>query len=57
MNGSTQRSSGSGGGSIGRADAKKIQSGNDLDKFDKYAEEEDEDYEDVFGKPSGTSEC
>ncbi|KAF7767933.1 hypothetical protein Agabi119p4_7176 [Agaricus bisporus var. burnettii] len=55
MNGSTQRSSGSGGGSIGRADAKKIQSGNDLDKFDKYAEEEDEDYEDVFGKPSGTN--
>ncbi|EKM79117.1 hypothetical protein AGABI1DRAFT_120578 [Agaricus bisporus var. burnettii JB137-S8] len=50
-----KRSSGSGGGSIGRADAKKIQSGNDLDKFDKYAEEEDEDYEDVFGKPSGTN--
>jgi hypothetical protein len=57
MNGSTRRSSDSGGGSIGHADAKKVQNANDLDKFDKYAEEDDEDYEDVFGKPSGTSGC
>lgn len=54
-----QRSVSSGAGSFGRADAKKAQSTGDLEKFDKYAEEDDEDYEDVFGKPNGTSksEC
>lgn len=44
---------------MGRTDAKKIQNNalnSDLEKFDKYAEEDDEDYEDVFGKPNGTSE-
>jgi len=62
MNGNmnTHRSTGSGsGGSMGRTDAKKIQNNalnSDLEKFDKYAEEDDEDYEDVFGKPNGTSE-
>lgn len=56
VNGSTRRSNGSSGGSTGQADAKRIQS--DLDKFDKYAETDDDDnYEDVFGKPSGTSGC
>lgn len=57
VNGNTQRSVSSGGGSFGRADAKKVQSAGDLEKFDKYAEEDDEDYEDVFGKPNGASEC
>lgn len=62
-NSNTQKSTGSGGaGSFGKADAKKTQGSNgimsgDLEKFDKYAEEDDEDYEDVFGKPNGTSEC
>jgi len=62
MNGNmnTYRSTGSGGsGSVGRTDAKKIQNNalnSDLEKFDKYAEEDDEDYEDVFGKPNGASE-
>ncbi len=51
-----QRSVSSGAGSFGRADAKKAQSTGDLEKFDKYAEEDDEDYEDVFGKPNGSSE-
>jgi len=32
-------------GSLTRAEAKKMQ-----EEFDKYAEEDDEDYEDVFGK-------
>ena len=44
---------------MGRTDAKKIQNNalnSDLEKFDKYAGEDDEDYEDVFGKPNGTSE-
>lgn len=27
---------------------------NNLSEFDKYAEEDDEDYEDVFGKANGT---
>ena len=43
----------SNGGSFGRSEARRVQSGGE---FDKYAEEDDEDYEDVFGKPNGTSE-
>jgi hypothetical protein len=34
-----------------------VLSAGELDKFDKYAEGDDEDYEDVFGKPNGTSKC
>lgn len=45
--------SASGSGSFGRSEAKRI---NSQSEFDKYAEEDDEDYEDVFGKPNGTSE-
>jgi len=56
---SNHRSTGSsGGGSVGRADAKETWGNalnSDLEKFDKYAEEDDEDYEDVFGKPNGAS--
>ncbi|KAF5360481.1 hypothetical protein D9756_004630 [Leucocoprinus leucothites] len=54
-NSNTQRSTGSAGsgGSVGRADAKKAHS--DLEGFDKYAEEDDEDYEELFGKPNGTN--
>ena len=36
--------------SLGREQARRIQS-----EFDKYAEDDDEDYEDVFGKANGTS--
>ncbi|KAF9453114.1 Pkinase-domain-containing protein [Macrolepiota fuliginosa MF-IS2] len=55
VNGNSQRSVSSGGGSFGRADAKKAQTAGDSEKFDKYAEVDDEDYEDVFGKPNGTN--
>lgn len=41
------------GGSFGRADARKAQN---QAEFEKYTEDDDEDYEDVFGKPNGTSE-
>lgn len=41
------------GGSVGRAEARRIQN---VAEFGKYAEDDDEDYEDVFGKPNGTSE-
>jgi hypothetical protein len=40
------------GGSVGRAEARRVL--NEAE-FGKYAEEDDEDYEDVFGKPNGTS--
>ncbi|KAJ7202878.1 hypothetical protein GGX14DRAFT_653362 [Mycena pura] len=40
------------GGSMGRAEARKVL--NEAE-FGKYAEEDDEDYEDVFGKPNGTT--
>jgi hypothetical protein len=40
-------------GSFGRSEARRINSQNE---FDKYTEEDDEDYEDVFGKPNGNSE-
>lgn len=36
--------------SFGREQAKRLHS-----EFDKYAEDDDEDYEDVFGKANGTS--
>lgn len=39
------------GGSVGRAEARKLLNETE---FGKYAEEDDEDYEDVFGKPNGT---
>jgi hypothetical protein len=37
-------------GSFGRSEARRI---NSQTEFDKYTEEDDEDYEDVFGKPNG----
>ncbi|KAJ7766474.1 hypothetical protein DFH07DRAFT_1058607 [Mycena maculata] len=40
------------GGSVGRAEARRML--NEAE-FGKYAEEDDEDYEDVFGKPNGTT--
>ncbi|TFY66122.1 hypothetical protein EVG20_g4965 [Dentipellis fragilis] len=39
-------------GSFGRSDARRVAS---QSEFGKYAEDEDEDYDDVFGKPNGTS--
>lgn len=42
-----------GNGSFGRAEARRVNS--QSSEFDKYTEEDDEDYEDVFGKPSGNS--
>ncbi|KIK98973.1 hypothetical protein PAXRUDRAFT_30797 [Paxillus rubicundulus Ve08.2h10] len=39
-------------GSFGRSDAKRVTSSHE---FDKYAEEDDEDYDDVFGKVGGTT--
>jgi hypothetical protein len=41
------------GGSVGRAEARRVLNETE---FGKYAEDDDEDYEDVFGKPNGTSE-
>ena len=41
-------------GSFGRAEARRTQS---QAEFEKYTEEDDEDYEDVFGKLNGTSQC
>lgn len=43
----------SGSGSFGRSEAKRAAS---QAEFDKYAEVDDEDYDDIFGKPGGTSE-
>ncbi|KAF8158498.1 hypothetical protein B0H34DRAFT_709124 [Crassisporium funariophilum] len=39
-------------GSFGRAEAKKVQN---QAEFGKYTEDDEEDYEDVFGKPNATS--
>lgn len=39
-------------GSFGRAEARRVASSHE---FNKYAEEDDEDYDDVFGKVSGAS--
>lgn len=41
------------GGSFGRAEARRLQS---QTEFGKYAENDDDDYEDVFGKVSGTGQ-
>jgi hypothetical protein len=40
----------SNGGSVGRSEARRAYS---QSEFDKYTEDDDEDYEDVFGKPNG----
>jgi hypothetical protein len=44
---------GTGTGSFGRADAKKAQN---QAEFGKYTEDDEEDYDDVFGKPNATCE-
>ncbi|KII90830.1 hypothetical protein PLICRDRAFT_107006 [Plicaturopsis crispa FD-325 SS-3] len=41
-----------GSGSLGRSEARRIHS---QSEFGKYTEDDDEDYEDVFGKPNGTT--
>jgi len=41
---------GSSSGSLGKSDAQKAAS----QEFNKYAEDDDEDYDDVFGKPNGS---
>lgn len=46
----------SGSGSFGRAEARRAQNQNQAE-FEKYTEEDDENYEDVFGKPNGSSKC
>ena len=38
------------GGSMGKSDARRLASS----EFNKYAEDDDEDYDDVFGKPNGS---
>lgn len=43
---------GSPGGSLGRSEIKRLAS---QAEFDKYAEDDDEDYDDVFGKPNGNT--
>ncbi|KAI0247582.1 hypothetical protein BJV78DRAFT_906498 [Lactifluus subvellereus] len=42
---------GSSSGSFGKSDARRLAS----QEFNKYAEDDDEDYDDVFGKPNGSS--
>jgi hypothetical protein len=44
---------GSSGGSFGRSDVRRLAS----QEFNKYAEDDDEDYDDVFGKPNGSCAC
>jgi hypothetical protein len=44
---------GSSSGSIGKSDARRLASS----EFNKYAEDDDEDYDDVFGKPNGSCAC
>ena len=51
--GSLASAPGSGSGSFGRVEAKKAQN---QAEFGKYTEDEEEDYEDVFGKPNATCE-
>jgi hypothetical protein len=43
---------GSSSGSIGKSDARRVAT----KEFNKYAEDDDEDYDDVFGKPNGSCE-
>ena len=50
----SRSSSATGSGSFGPSEARQLQGQTDLE-FGKYAEEEDDDYDDVFGKPSGAS--
>lgn len=42
---------GSSSGSLGKSDARRLASSSE---FNKYAEDDDEDYDDVFGKPNGS---
>lgn len=51
--GSLASAPGAGTGSFGRSEAKKAQN---QAEFGKYTEDEEEDYEDVFGKPNATCE-
>jgi len=51
--GSLASAPGTGTGSFGRSEAKKAQN---QAEFGKYTEDEEEDYEDVFGKPNATCE-
>jgi hypothetical protein len=51
--GSLASAPGTGTGSFGRSEAKKAQN---QAEFGKYTEDEEEDYEDVFGKPKATCE-
>jgi hypothetical protein len=44
---------GSSSGSFGKSEAQKLASR----EFNKYAEDDDEDYDDVFGKPNGSCAC
>jgi hypothetical protein len=44
---------GSSSGSFGKSDARRLAS----QEFNKYAEDDDEDYDDVFGKPNGSCAC
>lgn len=46
------QSTSGGSGSFGRSEAKRV---NSQSEFEKYTEHDDEDYEDVFGKPNGNS--
>jgi hypothetical protein len=41
-------------GSFGKAELQRMQN---QAEFGKYAETDDEDYDDVFGKSNGSSEC
>lgn len=43
-------------GSGGRADARRLHSQPEFAEFGKYAETDDEDYDDIFDKPNGTSQ-
>ena len=42
-----------GAGSFGKAQAKQLQRLQSQAEFGKYAEDDEEDYDDVFGKPNG----
>jgi hypothetical protein len=43
-------------GSFGKAQARQLKRMQSQAEFGKYAEDDEEDYDDVFGKPNGTSE-
>lgn len=44
---------GSSSGSFGKSDARRLAN----QEFNKYTEDDDEDYDDVFGKPNGSCAC